>query len=151
MAKYRACVIGSDGQFENSREFACDTDENAIVWAKQMAGLQPAELWSGKRLVERLYPSHENKRKECQLASSARGGSAMAKLDERTIEYGFRSRRNLPRISSRRRPRTPPFHCPQVEAYCEQGKRDAWRIEDGRAYRAQRINKAKVGIALTGG
>ena len=84
MAKYRACVIGSDG-FENSREFACDTDENAIVWAKQLAGMQPAELWTGKRLVERLYPSHENKRKERQLASSTRGGSAMAKLDERTI------------------------------------------------------------------
>jgi hypothetical protein len=59
MAKYRACVMHSDGQFESCRAFACDTDENAIVWAKQMAGLQPAELWSGKRLVERPYLSHE--------------------------------------------------------------------------------------------
>jgi hypothetical protein len=52
VAKYRAYVIGSDGQFESSRAFACDTDENAIVWAKQMAGPKPAELYSGKRLVE---------------------------------------------------------------------------------------------------
>jgi hypothetical protein len=85
VAKYRALVTGFDCQFESSRAFVCDTDENAIVWAKQMAGLQPAELWSGKRLVERLCPSYENKRKERQLASSDRGDIAMAKLDERTI------------------------------------------------------------------
>jgi hypothetical protein len=59
VSKHRAYFIGSDGQFESSRAFACDTDENATVWAKQMTVLQPAELWSGKRLVERLNPSHE--------------------------------------------------------------------------------------------
>jgi hypothetical protein len=85
VAKYRTYILGSGGQFESSRAFACDTDENAIVWAKQMAGLQPAELWSGKRLVERLNLPPKNNRKECELASSARGGRAMAKLDGRTI------------------------------------------------------------------
>jgi hypothetical protein len=40
MADYRSYVIGLDGYFESSREFVCDTDENAIVWAKQMAGQQ---------------------------------------------------------------------------------------------------------------
>ena len=50
MAEYRAYLIGPDGQFESSRAFVCDTDENAIVWTKQMVG-QPAELW---RLVQRL-------------------------------------------------------------------------------------------------
>ncbi|WP_035727914.1 hypothetical protein [Bradyrhizobium murdochi] len=54
MAEYRAYLIGSDGQFESSRAFVCDTDENAIVWARQMVGQQPAELWSGTRLVQRL-------------------------------------------------------------------------------------------------
>jgi hypothetical protein len=34
MVEYR--VIGSDGHVESSRAFACDTDENAIMWAKQM-------------------------------------------------------------------------------------------------------------------
>ena len=49
-----------------------------------MAGLQPAELWSGKRLVERLHPSHENRRKEREWLQAPEE-VAMAKLDERTI------------------------------------------------------------------
>jgi len=68
MAKYRAHVIGADGQFETSRAFAYDTDENAIEWAKQMADQQPAELWSGKRLVERLYP-HEKQSQRMRIGS----------------------------------------------------------------------------------
>jgi len=59
VAEYRACLIGLDGHFESTRSFVCDTDENAIVWAKQMVGQQPAELWSGTRLVERLSPPDE--------------------------------------------------------------------------------------------
>jgi hypothetical protein len=59
MAEYYAYLIGSDRHFESSRAFVCDTDENAIVWAKQMVGQQPAELWSGTRLVERLSPPDE--------------------------------------------------------------------------------------------
>jgi hypothetical protein len=59
VAEYRAYLIGSDGHFKSSRSFVCDTDENAIVWAKQMVGQQPAELWSGTRLVERLSPPDE--------------------------------------------------------------------------------------------
>ena len=41
-----------------------------FVWAKQMAGLQPAELWSGKRLVERPYPSLKNNAKNVELAQA---------------------------------------------------------------------------------
>ena len=59
MTDYRVDLIGSDGQIERSRTFVCDTDDNAIVWAKQMVGHQPAELWSGTRLVERLFPANE--------------------------------------------------------------------------------------------
>ena len=59
MTDYRVDLIGSDGQIERSRTFVCDTDDNAIVWAKQMVGQQPAELWSGTRLVERLFPPNE--------------------------------------------------------------------------------------------
>lgn len=61
MTDYRVDLIGSDGRFEGSRTFVCDTDENAIVWTKQMLGQQPAELWSGTRLVERLSPPDERK------------------------------------------------------------------------------------------
>jgi hypothetical protein len=56
---YRVDLVGSDGHFESSRTFVCDTDKNAVVWAKQMVGQQPAELWSGTRLVERLSPPAE--------------------------------------------------------------------------------------------
>jgi hypothetical protein len=55
MAEYRTYLIGSDGRVESSRAFVCDTDENAIVWL----GQQPAELWCGTRLVERLSPPDE--------------------------------------------------------------------------------------------
>jgi hypothetical protein len=50
MANYR---IIADRQ---SRSFACDTDEDAIVWAQQLADDASAELWSGERLVRRLSP-----------------------------------------------------------------------------------------------
>ena len=59
MTDYRVDLIGSDGQIERSRTFVCDTDENAIMRAKQMVGQQPTELWSGTRLVERLFPANE--------------------------------------------------------------------------------------------
>jgi hypothetical protein len=52
-------VIGSDGHVKSSRAFVCGTDENTIMWANQMVGEQPAELWSGARLVQRLSPSDE--------------------------------------------------------------------------------------------
>jgi hypothetical protein len=58
--EYRAYVIGSNGHFEGSRTFVCDTDENAIVWAKQMMREQSVELWCGARLVKRL-PSSDNR------------------------------------------------------------------------------------------
>ena len=57
MVEYR--VIGSDGHVKSPRAFVCDTDENAIMWAKQMVGEQPADLWSGARLVQRLPPTDE--------------------------------------------------------------------------------------------
>ena len=52
MADYRFYALGSDGHFESSRDFVCDTDENAVVWAKQLASQQPWELWSGMRMVD---------------------------------------------------------------------------------------------------
>lgn len=52
MPRYQTYFVGSDGT--HWRAFVCDTDENAIVWAKQLVGQQPAELWSGRRLIQRL-------------------------------------------------------------------------------------------------
>jgi hypothetical protein len=51
---YRANVIGEAGQIVKFRSFLCDTDENATVWAKQLADGHDVELWSGDRLVTRL-------------------------------------------------------------------------------------------------
>jgi hypothetical protein len=59
MAEYRVNLMGSDGRFESSRTFVCDTDENAIVWAREMAGERPAELWIGSQLVQHLGPTVE--------------------------------------------------------------------------------------------
>ena len=59
MAEYRVNLKGSDGHFESSRTFVCDTDEDAIVRAKEIAGEQPAELWIGSRFVQHLGPTAE--------------------------------------------------------------------------------------------
>jgi hypothetical protein len=58
MTYYRAYVIGQDGHCSSlPRAFFCDTDENAIVWARQLLDDQIIELWSGACLVKRLIPS----------------------------------------------------------------------------------------------
>jgi hypothetical protein len=54
MGDYRAFKIGPDGHFAASRAFVCDSDEEAIEWAKQLQEDRPVELWSGDRLVKRL-------------------------------------------------------------------------------------------------
>lgn len=56
MAEYRTCLLGPNGNLKSSRAFVCDTDENAIEWAKQLAGKQPAELW---RKIDRLSAPDE--------------------------------------------------------------------------------------------
>jgi hypothetical protein len=56
MADYRAFFVGSDGHFGGYRAFVCDTDEQAIVRTIQLLQDQPIELWSGARLVKRLFP-----------------------------------------------------------------------------------------------
>jgi hypothetical protein len=56
MTRYQAYFIGFDGQFLHYRAFACDRDEHAVEWAKQLMDRWPVELWSGARLVKRLSP-----------------------------------------------------------------------------------------------
>jgi hypothetical protein len=55
MPRYCTYLVGHDG-VQNSRSFICDTDANAIVWAKHLLEDRPIELWSGDRLVQRLLP-----------------------------------------------------------------------------------------------
>ena len=54
MSGYRACVIGDDGQVTHSRTFACGSDTDAAIWARQLAGNNDVELWCGDRLISRL-------------------------------------------------------------------------------------------------
>ena len=56
MTEYRACFVGPEGRVVESRSFVCDTDENAIVWAEQLADERPIELWSGERRVKIVAP-----------------------------------------------------------------------------------------------
>jgi hypothetical protein len=53
--EYRADVIGKNGHIDNRRAFVCANDDHAIVWAKQLAGGNGVELWSGNRFVFRLH------------------------------------------------------------------------------------------------
>ena len=54
MAEYRAYTVDTDGHFVSSRAFVCDTDADAMVWAKQLVDGHDIELWNGERLVTRL-------------------------------------------------------------------------------------------------
>lgn len=54
MIEYRAYILGQDGHIINSRGFACENDDDATVWAQQLADCHDVELWSGARFVLRL-------------------------------------------------------------------------------------------------
>lgn len=56
MANYRTVTIDRAGKPSRNRSFVCDSDDDAIVWAKQSLDEAPVELWSGARLVARLEP-----------------------------------------------------------------------------------------------
>jgi len=56
MANYRTVTIDKTGKPGRNRAFVCDTDVDAIVWAKQSLDDAPVELWSGARFVARFEP-----------------------------------------------------------------------------------------------
>jgi hypothetical protein len=67
MTRYRACTVGSDGHFVHCRVFACDTDEHAVEWAKQLMAGRAVELWSGAQLVKRLAPPDDRRAITCEI------------------------------------------------------------------------------------
>jgi hypothetical protein len=52
--RYRACVVGEDGRIASVRAFVCESDADAIVWAKQLVDRDDVELWQLDRFVTRL-------------------------------------------------------------------------------------------------
>jgi hypothetical protein len=56
MPHYRIVTVDKAGQVSRHRSFACDNDDDAIVWAKHAVDDGPAEFWSGARFVARLEP-----------------------------------------------------------------------------------------------
>ena len=56
MANYRTVTIDKAGNVNRHRDFVCDNDDDAIVWAKHSVDDAPVELWSGARFVTRLEP-----------------------------------------------------------------------------------------------
>jgi hypothetical protein len=51
---YRACFVNGKGGIDSFRAFTCNTDGDAVVWAKHLLDGLPIELWNGDRLVERV-------------------------------------------------------------------------------------------------
>ena len=51
MVQYRAYVIGSDGEFQNSVSLECADDELAVKRAKQLVGGHHIELWQYTRKI----------------------------------------------------------------------------------------------------
>jgi hypothetical protein len=56
MAEYRVYTVGTDGHFVKFRGFVCDSDESALVWARQWMDGAAVEVWSGERFIARLEP-----------------------------------------------------------------------------------------------
>ena len=70
--EYRAYIIGSDGHFASFRAFVCDGDDEAITWAKQLAGEGHAvELWTRKRFILRLPDSDISSLPRIAIASGS--------------------------------------------------------------------------------
>jgi len=59
MTEYRLYTVENDGHFIGSRTFTADSDDDAVVWAKQQIEDHSVELWSGPRLVRRLDPAEK--------------------------------------------------------------------------------------------
>lgn len=57
MANYRIVTIDNAGKLGRHRGFACDNDNDAIVWAGQLLAQDPVELWCGPRFIARLEPN----------------------------------------------------------------------------------------------
>jgi len=51
MPEYRACLIGSDGHFDDAVHLNCANDDKAIQYAKALADGYDVELWQLDRLV----------------------------------------------------------------------------------------------------
>ena len=56
MPNYRIVTVDIAGQLGRHRSFVCDSDSDAIIWAKQLVDDAPVELWNGARFVARLEP-----------------------------------------------------------------------------------------------
>jgi hypothetical protein len=60
MAQYRAYIIGSEGELQNSVSLECADDEIAVRRAKQLVGGHHMELWQYTRKIATLAhnPQH---------------------------------------------------------------------------------------------
>jgi hypothetical protein len=54
MPQYRAYIIGSDGEFQNSVSLECVDDEVAVQKAKKLVGGHHVELWQYTRKIATL-------------------------------------------------------------------------------------------------
>ena len=59
MTGYRLYTVENDGRFIGSRTCTADSDDDAVVWAKQQIEDHSVELWSGPRLVRLLDPAEK--------------------------------------------------------------------------------------------
>lgn len=60
MTNYHLYAIANDGHLIGSRAFTADSDDDAVVWARQQIEDHPVELWSGPTLVKRLEPAEKS-------------------------------------------------------------------------------------------
>jgi hypothetical protein len=61
MATYQILYLNEKNQVQFARVIACESDEQAIARASRMVTDQPAELWAGDRLVQRIERRPSNK------------------------------------------------------------------------------------------
>jgi hypothetical protein len=68
VTEYRAYAVSSDGHFTGFETLACADDAEAIAKAGQLVdGYHSIEVWSGRRLVQRLGEEKSRKAVSYQI------------------------------------------------------------------------------------
>lgn len=56
MASYRVYFLNGQGRIMRAVDLACDTDDEAVAQARDLASGQAVELWDRARLIGRYDP-----------------------------------------------------------------------------------------------
>lgn len=84
MTEFQAFTVGLDGHFIAHRDFTCDSDADAIVWAQQLVDGRDVEIRSGGRLVKRIHAPKSHGAISHGIKEGSDGAEKEIELSDRT-------------------------------------------------------------------